>query len=131
MFQIRQQRARRRKAEKRRRATTDFVLRTPSGAARACANRGRRTTVVRTLLASTSKGLFRTFGGASVTTVTKGRWRTSDRCDGTLTQVGNGRAIVFDRVKGRTVTVRAGQSYRARSPIFSAKKGRLRLPPRP
>ena len=132
IFQIRQQRARRRKGHKRRPATTDFRLRTPSGAARVCSTgSGRRTTIVRTFRASTSKGLFRTFGGASVTTVRKGRWRTSDRCDGTLTEVGRGRAVVFDRVKGRTVTVKAGQSYLARSPIFSAKKGRLRPPPVP
>jgi hypothetical protein len=83
------------------------------------------------MLASTSKGLFRTFGGASVATVRKGRWRTSDRCDGTLTQVGSGSAVVFDRIKGRSVTVKAGQRYLVRSKIFSAKKGRLRPPPRP
>ena len=133
IFQIRQQRARRRKHQRRRPATTDFMLRTAAGAARGCSTGAlRRTSVVRTFLGSTSKGLFRTFGGASVTTVRKGRWRTSDRCDGTLTEVGKGRAVVFDRVKGRSVTLRAGQRYLVRSRIFSAKKGRpLRKPPRP
>jgi hypothetical protein len=129
IFQIRQQRARKRAKQRHRRATTDFVLQTPVGAATSCRNGGKG--VVRTFLANTSKGLFRTFGGASVATVTKGRWRVSDRCDGTLTQVGSGRAQVFDRVKGRTVTVKAGQRFLVKSKIFSAKKGRLRPPPRP
>jgi hypothetical protein len=129
IFQIRQQRARKRAKQRHRRATTDFVLQTPAGAASACRSGGRST--VRTMLVSTKKGLFRTFGGASVTTVSKGRWRTSDRCDGTLTEVGSGRAVVFDRIKGRSVTVRAGQRFFVRSKIFSPKKGRLRPPPRP
>ena len=131
IFQIRQQRARRRRH--RRPATTDLVLMTPKGAARGCAANPRRPPrqVVRTLSASTSKGLFRTFGGASVTTVRKGRWRTSDQCIGTLTEVGSGRAVVFNRVTGHLVTVRAGQGLLVHSRIFTAKKGRLRTPPRP
>jgi hypothetical protein len=131
IFQIRQQRARRR--HHRRPATTDLVLMTPAGAARACAPDQPKPPhgIVRTLFGRTSKGLFRTFGGASVTTVRKGRWRTSDRCNGTLTEVGSGRATVFNRVTGRQVTVRAGQGYLVRSKLFVAKKGRLRTPPRP
>lgn len=131
IFQIRQQRARRRR--QRRPATTDLVLVTAPGAARACA-RGSRTPpkgTVRTLSARTSKGLFRTFGGASVTTVRKGRWRTSDQCNGTLTEVGSGQATVFNRVTGRQTKVRAGQALLVRSRLFTAKKGRLLPPPRP
>jgi thrombospondin type 3 repeat protein len=131
IFQIKQQRARKRAKQRHRRATTDFVLQTPAGANAASACRSGGKGVIRTFLASTSKGLFRTFGGASVATVSKGRWRVSDRCDGTLTQVGSGRATVFDRVKGRNVTVRSGQRFFVKSKIFSAKKGRLRPPPRP
>lgn len=63
--------------------------------------------------------------------MSKGRWRTSDRCDGTLTEVGSGRAVVFDRVKGRDVSVKAGQSYLVRSCLFGAKKGRPLPPPAP
>src|SRR4051812_25021852 len=131
IFQIKQQRARKRAKQRRRRATTDFVLVTPVGAARSCAARQPPKGVVRTLLGSTSKGLYRTFGGASVATVRKGRWRISDRCNGTLTEVGSGRAVVFNRVTGHQVTVRAGRAYFVRSRLFTAQKGRLRPPPRP
>lgn len=131
IFQIRQQRARRRAKRKHRAATTDLVLRSAPGAARRCAGGRGGKGIVRTLTASTSKGLFRAFGGASVTTVRQGRWLTEDRCDGTLTEVSRGRAVVFDRVKGRSVTVRARQRFLVRARTFGARKGRLRPPPRP
>jgi hypothetical protein len=59
---------------------------------------------------STGRGLFRTLGAASTTIVRNGAWSTTDRCDGTLTQVGRGTAIVVPR-GGRPVQVRAGQGY--------------------
>jgi hypothetical protein len=40
---------------------------------------------------------------------------TEDRCDGTLTHVDDGVVRVRDRVRNKTVTVRAGESYLARS----------------
>ena len=113
------------------RPATDLVLTTPPGAARACASgtppsgftpvKG----VVRALSGRvTEKGSFRTIGAASVTTLTQGNWITEDRCNGTLTQVGRGRASVFDRGLKRTVTVRAGQAYLARARLFAARRQR-------
>jgi hypothetical protein len=62
-----------------------------------------------------SKGNFRTRGGNSVATVRGTAWYVEDRCDGTLTRVSEGSVSVFDRGRHRTVLVRAGHSYLARS----------------
>jgi hypothetical protein len=43
------------------------------------------------------------------------RWVTVDRCDGTLTRVTEGAVSVRDKVRHRTVLVRAGHSYLAKS----------------
>lgn len=59
---------------------------------------------------SAGQGSFRTLGAASTTIVRNGAWRTTDRCDGTLTQVSRGTATVVPR-GGRPVRVRAGQGY--------------------
>ena len=126
IFAIRQ--ARTRRAAKSPRPTTDLVLRTPPGAARACAANSLVRPikgVVRTLTGS-GKGKFRTIGAASVTTVTNATWITSDRCNGTLTEVGRGRATVFDRTRRRSVTVRSGQAYLARARLFAARQRRAR-----
>jgi hypothetical protein len=61
------------------------------------------------------KGNFRTNGRYASATVRGTIWLTQDRCDGTLVRVRSGRVQVFDRVKRRTVTVRAGKSYLARA----------------
>ena len=126
IFKIKQARKRRRGAP--RRPFTDVKLMTPAAAAGACQARGGsrpplKGIVVRTL-SVTAKGRYRTVGGASTTTVGDGTWITTDRCDGTLTEVGRGRARVFDRNRRRTVTVRPGQAYLARARLFAAKKGR-------
>ena len=49
---------------------------------------------------------------------------TTDRCNGTLTEVGKGRVSL--KVKGRKqpVTVRAGQAFFVRARLFAVKKGR-------
>jgi hypothetical protein len=39
-----------------------------------------------------------------------------DRCDGTLTKVRRGRLVVRDLPRGRSVNLKAGQSYLARAP---------------
>jgi hypothetical protein len=125
IFAIKQ--ARTRRAAKATRPTTDLVLKTPPGAARACAARTPPTGlspikgVVR-LLTGNAKGRFRTVGAASSTTVTDGIWITQDRCDGTVTQVGRGRASVFDRARKATVTVSAGQAYLAKARLFAARR---------
>jgi hypothetical protein len=62
----------------------------------------------------TAKGRFRTRGRYASATVRGTRWLTVDRCDGTLTQVREGRVAVRDFVKQKTVIVPAGKSYLAR-----------------
>ena len=62
------------------------------------------------------KGRFRTSGRFSSATVRGTRWVVSDRCDGTLTRVVRGSVTVRDRVRNKTVIVRAGEQYLARRP---------------
>jgi hypothetical protein len=83
----------------------------PSGR-RAAASRSRR---VRRLWGRDGGGRFRTHGRHSHATVRGTRWVTVDRCDGTLTRVTEGAVAVRDRVRHRTVLVRAGDSYLAKS----------------
>jgi hypothetical protein len=59
------------------------------------------------------KGRFRTSGRFSAATVRGTRWVVSDRCDGTLTRVVRGSVTVRDRVRNKTVVIRAGQQYLA------------------
>jgi hypothetical protein len=100
---------------------TEVVLR---GALTGCSSGGARAAVVskkkkrkppRRLWGSDSKGKFRTRGGNSVATVRGTAWYVEDRCDGTLTRVSKGSVSVYDRGRHRTVVVRAGHSYLARS----------------
>ena len=62
------------------------------------------------------KGRFRTSGRFASATVRGTRWVVSDRCDGTLTRVVRGTVAVRDRVRKKTVVVRAGEQYLARAP---------------
>jgi hypothetical protein len=99
---------------------TELVLR---GALTGCSSRGARAAATskkkrkppRRLWGSDSKGKFRTRGGSSVATVRGTAWYVEDRCDGTLTRVSKGSVSVYDRGRKRTVIVRAGHSYLARS----------------
>jgi len=59
-------------------------------------------------------GRFRTRGRYSSATVRGTDWSTTDRCDGTLTQVKSGKVAVRDLRRRKTVIVRAGRSYLAR-----------------
>jgi streptogramin lyase len=83
----------------------------PSGR-RASASRSRR---VRRLWGRDTGGSFRTHGRNSQATVRGTSWLTLDRCDGTLTRVTDGAVSVRDQVRHRTVLVRAGHSYLAKS----------------
>jgi hypothetical protein len=100
---------------------TELVLRgaltgCSSGAARAAAvSKKKKRKPPRRLWGSDSKGKFRTRGGNSVATVRGTAWYVEDRCDGTLTRVSRGSVSVYDRGRHRTVVVRAGHSYLARS----------------
>jgi len=60
-------------------------------------------------------GRFRTKGKHSAATVLGTRWLTQDRCASTLTRVVRGTVRVRDRVKRKTVIVRAGKRYTARA----------------
>ena len=70
---------------------------------------------VRRLWGHDNGGRFRTHGRHSQATVRGTRWVTVDRCDGTLTSVRQGAVAVRDFVRHRTLLVRAGHSYLARS----------------
>jgi hypothetical protein len=123
MFAIRQA-ARRRGQSGSAKPTTDLVLQTPPGLSRACAAGSAVRPikgVVRTLSA-TAKGAFRTIGGASTVTANSGTWIVSDRCDGTLTEVGRGKVVVRDTRLKQDFTLRSGQGYLARAQLFAARQ---------
>jgi hypothetical protein len=103
---------------------TDLALVSPPAAEAAC-RRTAKGTAVRSLTI-VAKGLYHAIGGASTATARSATFATTDRCDGTLTQVGRGR-VTLD-VKGRKadVTVRAGRAFFAKARLFAVKKGRLR-----
>ena len=122
MFAIRQ--AAKRKAGAASKPSTDLVLLTPPGRSRACAAGSTVRPIkgiVRTL-AATAKGTFRTIGSASTTTASSGTWLVSDRCNGTLTEVGRGKVTVHDTKLKKDFTLRAGQGYLARARLFAARK---------
>ena len=125
IFTIRQQRAARGSTT---RIPTDLVLTSAPGAEAACVRtavsgpiKGRGRSIVRSLTASTHKGLFRTVGGAGIAAARDATWVTQDRCDGTRTEVGKGRVTVTAAKSNRTVTVTAGRSYLIKAALFAAR----------
>jgi Ca2+-binding RTX toxin-like protein len=62
------------------------------------------------------RGRYRVRGRYSVGAAFGTAWLTEDRCDGTLTRVDSGVVRVRDRVRNKTVSVRAGQNYLAPAP---------------
>jgi hypothetical protein len=125
IFAIRQRRL---TAGSRTRIPTDLVLKGPPGSAHACVHtqdsgpiKGVPRHPIRSLTARVTKGVFRVIGGAGITTGTGATWATQDLCAGTRTLVGKGRVRVFDRVRKRTITVRAGRSLLVRARLFAAK----------
>jgi hypothetical protein len=84
-----------------------------------CAKANRATTAAKKKkkrrLWGDGKGRFRTEGQYSSATVRGTRWLTQDRCGSTLTRVVRGAVSVRDRVKRKTVIVRAGKRYTARA----------------
>jgi hypothetical protein len=67
------------------------------------------------LWAKDSHGRFRTKGRNSVATVRGTRWSTRETCAGTVTRVMQGAVDVRDLRAERTVTVRTGHAYLART----------------
>ena len=122
IFRVRQARLRLRLS---RPIPTDLQLVSGVGAERACrgSTRRRRKAIVRSLMIG-GRGFFRALGGASVGTSRNGTWITTDRCDGTLTEVGRGSVRVRDPRRSRAVSVRAGRGYLVERPQFRALKGR-------
>jgi streptogramin lyase len=93
---------------------------TPGRGTHASAARAPR---VRRLWGRDRGGSFRTHGRHSQATVRGTRWLTADRCDGTLTRVTNGSVAVRDYARHRTVVVRAGHSYLAKSRSALRRRG--------
>ncbi len=123
IFRIRQQRLKRRLS---REIPTDLQLVSGATAERACANSTRRRprkSIVRSLTLS-GRGFYRALGGASIGTSQNGTWITTDRCDGTLTEVGRGKVRVRDPRRKKTTTVRAGRGFLVKKPLFLPLKGR-------
>jgi Thrombospondin type 3 repeat len=131
IFTIKQRRVRRAARRVRRatrRAQTDLALRTPPGADRVCARSGRVPLkgVVRTF-SGAAEGRFAVVAAASTARVIgSARLLVTDRCDGTLTEVGRGRVSVRDRRRKRTIELRSGQAYLVGGRLFGP-KGRPRI----
>jgi hypothetical protein len=94
---------------------TNLSLRTPAGATRKarCRRAGAPGKGIVRAISGTAKGLFRTVAANSITTIRNATWIVSDRCDGTLTEVGRGSATVTPthptHQHERPVVVGAGQ----------------------
>jgi hypothetical protein len=104
--------------------STDIGLLSPPGAEATC-QRGPSKGIVRSL-SMVAKGFYRALGGASTATARNATFITTDRCDGTITEVGKGRvtlAIKSSKTK-KPVVVRAGGAYLAKAKLFAARKGR-------
>jgi hypothetical protein len=125
MFAIRQKRAKRNVAKKTA-IGTDVALLSPPGTETQCRRSGPQKGVVRSV-SMVAKGLYRAIGGATTSTAKNATFATTDRCDGTLTEVGKGRVSV--KVKGRKkpVVVRGGAAYFAKAKLFAARKGKRPL----
>jgi hypothetical protein len=96
-----------------RRVTTTLTVERPS-----CSAKRRSPTIVAReprLRVGTDRrrGRWKVKGKYSIGAATGTDWTTVESCSRTVTIVRRGRVQVFDRVKRRTVTVRAGQRYAA------------------
>jgi hypothetical protein len=128
IFKIRQQRA---AAASKTKLPTDVVLTSAPGVEAGCLHtpatgpiKGRSPSVVRSVSATTTKGLFRLVGAAGISSGQDASWVSQDRCDGTRTDVGKGHVSVVDRAHHTTVVVKAGSSYLVKARLFGALRGR-------
>ncbi|WP_028065809.1 thrombospondin type 3 repeat-containing protein [Solirubrobacter soli] len=122
IFAIRQKKAKKGKA-KSASISTDIGLLSPPGAEAAC-QKGPAKGIVRSL-SMVAKGLYTAVGGASTATARDATFATTDRCDGTLTEVGKGRVtLALKGSKNKPVTVKAGTAYFVKAKLFRIKKPR-------
>src|SRR5262249_40173290 len=121
IFALRQAKLRKR-AKKATKIPATVALVSPAGAQAPCA-RGPSKGVVRTL-GLPATGVFRAVGGASAATAPNATFNVTDRCDGTRTNVGQGRVVLTVKGRKRPVTVRAGQAFFVRARLFAVRKGR-------
>ena len=101
---------------------TDVGLLSPPGAEATC-QRGPSKGIVRSV-SMVVKGYYRALAGATTATVRSATFATTDRCDGTLTEVGRGRVSLKLKGREKPVVVRAGAAYFAKARLFAARKGR-------
>lgn len=121
IFRIKQQRA---KAKAKATAlATDIGLLTPPGAESRCTGAPPKGTVVRSI-SMVVKGFYRALGGASTATAKSATFNTTDRCDGTLTEVGRGSVSLAVKGKKQPVKVKAGRAYLVKAKLFAARKGK-------
>ena len=125
IFAIRQKRAKR---STKKRFPPSAALVSAAGAERPCQRASGPPKGIRVRsLVTTAKGVFRTVGAAATAAPAKGStptFITTDRCDGTLTEVGRGRVAVTSKKSGKRRTVRPGRAYLVRAQLFKIKKGR-------
>ena len=121
MFAIRQKRAKR-NAAKTATIGTDVALLSPPGAEAPC-RRGPAKGIVRSV-SMVVKGLYRAIGGATTATARSATFATTDRCDGTLTEVGKGRISLAVKGRKKPVVVRGGAAYFAKARLFAARPGK-------
>ena len=91
IFAIKQKRAKKGTA-KSASISTDIGLLSPTGAEAQC-QKGPAKGIVRSL-SMVAKGYYRALGGASTATARNATFVTTDRCDGTVTEVGKGRVTL-------------------------------------
>jgi hypothetical protein len=125
IFRMKQSRSKAKSAS----ISTDVSLLTPAGSESRCVGAPAKGTVVRSI-SMVAKGFYRTIGGASTATARSATFNTSDRCDGTLTQVGRGTVTLTVKAassstkkKAKPVRVRAGQAYLVKAKLFAVRKG--------
>jgi hypothetical protein len=125
IFAIRQAR-KKRKAKRSKRIPARAELASPPNAERPCRASGPPKGVAVRSLSMTAKVVFRAVGGAATAIQAKGTstFITTDRCDGTVTEVGRGRVAVVANRSGKRAVVKAGRAYIVRARLFQARKGR-------
>ena len=122
MFAIKQKRLKK-GAPKKASISTDIGLLSPPAAEAAC-QKGPSKGIVRSL-SMTAKGFYRALGGATNATARNATFVTTDRCDGTVTEVGRGRVtLAFKDSKKKPVVVKAGGAYLAKAKLFRVRKGK-------